>query len=128
MQALSYVQSVVNFGFFFCIGLYVYYMAIRMGKKKNVDLQMWIVVCAGLLLSMSGQVIGLVQGSYGWAQVRISIIASGILLVLAVWTIYHRKLWRKAEIQPMKKTKDGKAKPAEGKSKNLPKPKPKQKR
>ncbi len=126
MQVLNYVQSVVNFGFFFCLGLYVYYMVVRIGKKRNVDLQMWLVVCAGLLLSMSGQIVGIVQGSYGWAQVRITIIASAILLTLAVWTIYRRKLWRKQEIEP-RKTKGGGQAGSKSKTKSKPEPKAKQK-
>ena len=95
MEIMKWLQMVVFGGFFICLGLYVYFMFLRMKKKEDVDGKLWTVVAAGLLLSIVGQVIGVNTGTYIWENVQFSVITSSVLLLLSLWMIYRKKFAKK---------------------------------
>jgi hypothetical protein len=90
LPTLRYLQGAISVGFIACIALYIYLMVLRTRKTKDVDLQIWVVIGVGLLLSMAGQYLGILQGINTWSKVGINIMVSAALVLFAGWMIYKK--------------------------------------
>jgi len=71
--------------FLISVVLYLYFFSQR--KKKNVVIQMWLSIIAGMFAGLVGQLISVYLGEVTWASIQISFYLYSVLIIYSLWKV-----------------------------------------
>ena len=71
--------------FLIAVVFYLYFFSQR--KKKNVIVQMWLSIIAGMSAGLLGQLISVYLGDVAWTTIQLSFYLYAALIIYSVWKL-----------------------------------------